>query len=336
MKKLLYIGNNLNNKSSNLSSITTLGPLLESVGYQIRYASSKKSKILRLVDMIWSVLSSYKKVDVVIIDTYSTQNFYYALIVSQICRLLKLKYIPSLNGGDLPKRLEFSKQYSRLIFKYAYKLVSPSIYLKEAFEKKGYQKVYFVPNTIKIENYFYLERDFQPIKLLWVRSLSKIYNPSLAIQVLRQLQDEGMEVSLCMVGPDSEGSLKKLKKLTRDLKVSVAFTGKLSKLEWRGLSVNYNIFINTTNYDNMPVSVIEAMALGLPIVSTNVGGMPYLIRDGVDGLLVPSNDVVAFANAIKRVVNNPVATRSMALKARQKAEQFDWEVVKLQWFDVLK
>ena len=64
------------------------------------------------------------------------------------------------------------------------------------------------------------------------------------------------------------------------------FTGKLSKQEWRDLSKDYNVFINTTNFDNTPVSVIEAMALGIPVVSTNVGGLPFLITDKVDGVLV--------------------------------------------------
>jgi len=79
-----------------------------------------------------------------------------------------------------------------------------------------------------------------------------------------------------MVGPDKDSSLGEAKDLAKQLGVaeSVTFTGVLPKAQWHQLSEKFDIFINTTNIDNMPVSIIEAMALGLPIVSTNAGGLP--------------------------------------------------------------
>ena len=85
------------------------------------------------------------------------------------------------------------------------------------------------------------------------------------------------DATLAMIGPDVDGSLTKVKDLARKKNLDVNFTGKLSKPEWINYSKDFNVFINTTNFDNTPVSVIEAMALGLPVVSTNVGGMPFLI-----------------------------------------------------------
>ena len=100
MTSILYIGNNLNNSTSNISSIQVIGNLLAKQGYSVFYASSKSNKILRLLDMIFTFFKYYRKVEFVIIDTYSTHNFYYALIISQLCRVFKVKYIPSLNGGN--------------------------------------------------------------------------------------------------------------------------------------------------------------------------------------------------------------------------------------------
>ena len=139
-----------------------------------------------------------------------------------------------------------------------------------------------------------------------------------------------------MVGPDSDGTMETVKQLAKNLKVEVTITGKLPKAEWIALSKDYNIFINTTNFDNMPVSVIEAMALGLPVVSTNVGGMPYLIEDGKDGLLVEKNNVDAFVNAIQFIVNQPDHTKRLVFNARKKVETFDWQVVKNKWFELLQ
>ena len=73
--------------------------------------------------------------------------------------------------------------------------------------------------------------------------------------------------------------------------------------EWISLSETSSIFINTTTVDNTPVSVIEAMALGVPVISTNCGGMEELIDDEKQGFIVPVRDVNAIANKILKVVN---------------------------------
>ncbi|MFL0352428.1 glycosyltransferase family 4 protein [Xanthomarina sp. GH4-25] len=335
MKNVLYIGNKLNHKRSNVSSISVLGPMLEHEGFNMRYASVYPNKIRRMLDMLWCCFKYRKTTDVVLIDTYSTLNFYYALLVSQFCRFLGLKYVPSLNGGNLPMRLKKNPRLSRIIFKPAYKLISPSIYLKEAFEAHGYKKVVYIPNSLEMDQYSFQVKNLEEVKLLWVRSFSNIYNPTLAVKILKALQDEGLKASLCMVGPDSDGSLEDVIQLAKSLEVSVRITGKLPKKDWLALAKDYNIFINTTNFDNMPVSVIEAMALGLPVVSTNVGGLPFLLKHEKDSLLVPPDDVEAFVVAIKQLMNNPVASSAMAFNARKKVEQFDWELVKQQWFKLL-
>lgn len=335
MKNVLYIGNNLKQQRSNISAIGIVGPQLGQEGYQVSYASSKPNKVSRLLDMLWACLVYRKKTDLVLIDTYSTQNFYYAFLVSQLCRVLGLKYIPVLHGGNLPQRLKTNPKLCRAIFNHAYKLVSPSVYLKEAFEGFGYTNISYIPNSLDLIQYVYHKRDFQEVKLLWVRSFSSIYNPQLAVRILKTLQDQGFKASLCMVGPDADGSLEAVKQLAIDLKVSVKFTGKLPKKDWLALAKEYNIFINTTNFDNMPVSVMEAMALGLPIVSTNVGGLPYLIDHEKGGLLLEPDSVDGFVEAIKRLIENPEIAREMAVCARRKVAGFDWEVVKLRWFELL-
>jgi len=337
MTNVLYIGNHLKTQQTNISAISVLGPLLETAGYTVFYASSKPNKLLRMWAMLYSVCRYAKGVDVVLIDTYSTTNFYYALLVSQLCRLLRLPYIPILHGGELPKRLERSPFWSRLIFKHAQRLVSPSKYLEEAFDKPAYAPVVFIPNSLSIDQYRYERKTYRSIRLLWVRSFSNIYNPSLAVRVLKRLQDAGYACELCMVGPDTgDGSLQAAQQLAADLAVSVRFTGKLPKADWLALAHDYNVFINTTHFDNMPVSVIEAMALGLPVVSTDVGGLPYLITHEETGLLVGPDDADAFETAIVQLVSDTNGARAMTERARAMVEGFDWEVVKEKWFAILR
>lgn len=335
MKHILYIGNKLKNSLTNETAIFSLGLLLEQEGYKVTYASDKINQFLRLWDMLWTTFKNRKKVDLVLIDTYSTNNFYYALLVSQLCRLLHLKYLPILRGGNLPHRLQQSPGLSKRIFKNAQYNIAPSLYLKEAFEAMRYTNLVYIPNSIEIAKYPYFERTLEVPKLLWVRSFARLYNPQLAIHVLKALRNKGINAQLCMVGPDSDGTLAEVKALAKSLGVDVIFTGKLTKAEWTTLANEYNVFINTTNFDNTPVSVIEAMALGLPVVSTNVGGIPFLINHDEDGILVPPIDVNAFLKAINQLVEEPDKMNYIVLKARQKVEKFDWEVVKNQWLEVL-
>lgn len=337
MKTLIYIGNKSGVKEgANLTSIDVLGKLLKESGYNIYCASSKKNLVIRLLDMIWTCFRYRKQADYVLIDTYSTLNFYYAYFVSQWCRVLKLKYIPILHGGSLPNRLKNTPRLSKAIFNNAYVNIAPSAYTESNFKSLGYNNIVCIPNSIEIKNYLFKERTFDSIKLLWVRSFSKIYNPLLAIDVLKVLKDKNIEAELCMVGPDGDGSLLETKKHAEKLGVKVDFRGKLTKQEWIKLSKNFNIFINTTNFDNMPVSVIEAMALGLPVVSTNVGGLSFLIQHNKNGFLVESGASNLFVDTIINLTNSPEKTNQIAKEGRDYVEQFDWEIVKNHWIKLLK
>ena len=317
--------------------MATLTGLLQSEGHEVICASDKTNKLARLLEMCYTIIKQRNWADLVLIDTFSTANFYYALVTSQVSRILSLKYIPILHGGNLPHRLKHSEVMAAMIFKYAYKNVSPSLYLASEFRKYNFETSY-IPNSIPVSEYpFKLRTKLEP-KLLWVRAFDKIYNPEMAIKVLALLKGIHKNASLCMVGPDKDGSLNKVKDLAKQLGVSdsVTFTGVLPKEQWHQLSENFDIFINTTNIDNMPVSVIEAMALGLPVVSTNAGGLPYLIENHVDGLLTPVNDEKKMAEAILNLLNNPEMPVVLCKNAREKVERFDENVVKVNWNKLLE
>ncbi|MBK5214600.1 MAG: glycosyltransferase family 4 protein [Flavobacteriaceae bacterium] len=330
-KNLLYLGNKLAVHGKPPAAIDFLSVNLREEGFTVVTASSKKNTVLRLLDMVLATIQNRNRADLVLIDTYSTLNFQYAVIVARLCRFFKLPYIPILHGGNLPNRLKKNKRTSRKLFGKALTNVAPSRYMLEEFKRHGFENTVFIPNAIPLEKYpFQLRKSVRP-KLLWVRSFSEIYNPLLALEIVGMLQKKGMDVSLCMVGPDKDGSLRHCKNRADELSLPITFTGMLQKEEWLALSKECDIFINTTNFDNMPVSVMEAMALGMPVVSTDVGGLPFLIENGTDGILVPPNKPEAFVKAIEELCANPIKAQEIAKNARSKMEGFDWEKVKHSW-----
>ena len=335
MKNLLYIGNKLSEHGYTSTSIETLGVFLEGEGFQVYYASSKKNKILRMLEMIIKTFKYSRKVDYVLIDTYSTKNFWYAFIISQLCRILNLKYIPKLHGGNLPNRIIRSKFFSNMIFKNAFINIAPSNYLFEAFKKSGYNNLKYIPNTIEMKLYTSSSREFKTPKILWVRSFAKIYNPLMALKVFIKIKNIFPKAEICMVGPKKDDSHTKALKFVKKNNVEVTFTGKLSKENWIELSKEYNVFINTTHFDNTPISVIEAMALGLPVVSTNVGGISYLLEHNLNALLVEDGDIDNMANQINRLFTESNLARNLSEKGKETVKIFDWELVKKQWIELL-
>ena len=335
MKTLLYIGNKLSKHGISVTSIETLGALLEQDGYKLYYASSKKNIVLRMLDMLWSVFKLRNKVDFILIDTYSTSNFWYAFLVGCLSKVVGKRYITMLRGGDLPNRLKNSPYLCKILFRNAYKNAAPSGYLLHHFEENGFTNTIHIPNTLEIGNYIYKERKIVVPHLLWVRSFARIYNPNMAVEVFKAIKNKYPEATLCMVGPEKDGSLAEAKLLAESYNLNVTFTGKLSKKEWITLSEDYNLFINTTHFDNTPVSVMEAMALGLPVITTNVGGIPFLLDDHVDAVLVEDGSVDEMVGAIEEVCQDEDLARMLSKNARVKVERFDWEIVKEAWRNVL-
>ncbi|MCI2228401.1 glycosyltransferase family 4 protein [Polaribacter sp. MSW13] len=333
--KILYIGNNLTKKTKYGSPIFLLSKLLTTEGYDVTVSSNKLNKLLRFLDMFFTTIKKRNQIDYILIDTFSTYNFYYALVISQLARLFKVKYIPILHGGNLPHRIHNNQFLSNLIFKNSYINIAPSNYLYSFFKLKEY-KVTHIPNIIELDLYQFKLRKIILPKLFWVRAFKEIYNPTLAIEVLKLLKKEYSNATLCMVGPFVDNSFLETKSLIKkySLESSVEFTDTLTKEDWHHKSTEFDVFINTTNFDNMPVSVIEAMALGLPIISTNVGGLPFLIDNTVDGVLVEKNNAMEMYKAIKNLIVN--YDEKMVLNAREKAESFSWQKNKTKWIQILK
>lgn len=333
---IVYIGNALSKHGVAPTAADTIPSLLSAEGFEVSVASGFRNQVLRGCHMLLALILNCRRAEAVLIDVYSTRNFWYAYLCSSVCRLLSIPYIPILHGGDFPKRMDSSRGFVDSILAHAYRVVVPSGYLHEELTKRGYSAT-LIPNAIPVSNYPFRLRDPIFPRLLFVRAFSQIYQPQTALYALKEILKFYPTARLCMVGPDKDGTLGKCRRLAKELGIqqAVTFAGHLDKASWHQLSSEYSLFINTSTKDNMPVSVIEAMALGLPVISTNPGGIRYLIDHGTNGILVNVGDFDAIAMSVREFVENPDLSRSIALKARKKAETFDWSSVKHRWLEIL-
>jgi len=333
-RSIVYIDNFLAEHGATPTTGVTLTRLFEKEGYNVVRAGTKISKRARLFEMLGAIRRN--RGAIILIAVYSTSAFYFAWACARLCRLLRVQYIPCLHGGNLPQRISKNPGLSAQIFAHSYTNVVVSGYLQASLTQHGWKSV-LIPNSINITQYPFLHRSRVQPKLLWVRSFHHIYNPQLAIQLVKALAANYPAVTLTMVGPDKDGSLDTCTKLADDLGVAgkITFTGRLAVNEWVAVSAQHDIFINTTNFDNLPVSVIEAMALGMPVVSTNVGGLPYLVNSGQNGLLVNPNSVDEFVTAIESILDDSGFAAALSTAARNTAEAFSELHVMRLWNELL-
>jgi glycosyltransferase involved in cell wall biosynthesis len=117
---------------------------------------------------------------------------------------------------------------------------------------------------------------------------------------------------------------------------NVKFTGKLSPDEVVELYESADIMLNPTTVDNMPNSVLEALAVGIPVVTTDVGGIPFIVSDNQTALLVDVNNPEMMANKVEQLIIDPGLYEILVLNGVKEVEKYAWDVVKHQWLDLYR
>ncbi len=327
------IGNFLSGSLGTSGVIEDLAQRLAGAGWQVVTASDKPGHLPRLLDMVATVWRRRREYAVAQVDVFSGPAFRWA---EAVCLTLKLAGKPTvltLHGGGLP---EFARRHPRRVRRLldsAVAVSTPSRFLLE--EMKIYREgLKLIPNPLDLSAYHFRLRARPQPRLVWLRGFHAIYNPALAPKAMALLAHDFPELQLIMVGPDKgDGSLGQTKEAAAAAGVShlIKFPGAVPKQEVPVWLKEADIFLNTTEVDNTPISVMEAMASGLCIVSTNVGGLPYLLEHEQDALLVPPDNPQAMARAVRCILTEPGLGEHLSFQARRQAEQFDWSVVLPRW-----
>jgi glycosyltransferase involved in cell wall biosynthesis len=116
----------------------------------------------------------------------------------------------------------------------------------------------------------------------------------------------------------------------------VTFTGRVENSDMPALYARADCVVNPSTVDNMPISLLEAFASGLPVVTTNAGGIPDMLQDGVSGILVPIGDADAMGREVSRVLADKALAARLAAAGRAEAERYAWPRVKALWLDAYR
>ncbi len=311
---------------------------LQQEGWRVILTSHKIGKVARLLDMSATTLRYRREYSVAAVDVFSGAAFRWAEVVCSLLGRIGKPSILTLHGGNLPTFAEGRETRIRALLQSAAAVTTPSNYLKEKLQRFRDEMI-LLPNPIDLAVLPYRHRTALQPHLVWLRAFHSIYNPTMAIEVLHRVRQIFPDATLTMIGPDKkDGSWEATRRRVaeRGLDRCVTMPGGVPKAEVGAWLNKGDIFLNTTTVDNTPVSVLEAMACGLCIVSTDAGGLPYLITQNREGLLTPSGDSEKMTAAVLHLLTEAKEAANLSANAHHYAAQCDWERVLPRWTELLK
>lgn len=304
-----------------------LAGLLARDGWEVRTASHRVNRWLRLADVATSPWRWRGRVDVLVLMVFSGPAFRLVEAASAAASRLGMPMVLWLHGGSLAEFAGRHPDRVRRVLERGRALVAPTKFLAEPFGAR------VIPNVVDLDQYPYRHRPHVAPRLLWMRTFHELYRPDLALRVLERLKGTG--ATLTMAGQD-KGLLTETRRRAEQMGLDVRFPGFLDAEGKRREFAAHDVFLNTNRVDNAPVSVLEAAAFGLPVVTTDVGGIPHLLRDGEEALLVPEGDAEAMASAVRRLLDEPGLAGRLSAAGREVAERSSWLQVRPLWEELLR
>ncbi|HJR41093.1 MAG TPA: glycosyltransferase family 4 protein [Gemmatimonadaceae bacterium] len=211
-----------------------------------------------------------------------------------------------------------------------HEIVVPSGYLVAVFARFGL-RARALPNFVETEELpFRARTPLRPV-LLANRNFEPHYNVSCVLRAFAMVRSRRPDARLIVAGDGSEREL--LRSLTRELKLEgVEFTGPVSPARMAELYEASDIYVNASDIDNMPLSILEAFASGLPVVTTDAGGIPYVVTHERTALMVPRGDASGLALAVLRLLDDEVLAQRLIASGRAECDaRYTWRAVRSQW-----
>lgn len=267
-----------------------------------------------------------------VVHVFSASYLSFLLAPAPAILIAKLYGKPVLlnyHSGEAEDHLRRWPRTSLPIVKLADRVVVPSDYLVSVFAKFGFQAER-VPNTVDLARFRFRERRLLKPVLLSNRNLERHYNVECTLRAFALIQQQVPDARLIVAGDGSE------RRALHDLAAILApgkvdFAGAVAPENMPALYDQADIFMNASDVDNQPLSIIEAFASGLPVVTTDAGGIPDMVADGETGLMVGRGDYEALADRVIRLLRDTELATDIAARAREECGRYSWGAVSGKW-----
>jgi len=277
-----------------------------------------------------SGLRPLREVDVIHVFSASYWSFLLAPVPAILAaKLLRKPAVLHYHSGEAADHLVRWRRIVTPFLRMVDEIVVPSSYLQRVFASHGY-RARIIPNLIDTSRFPYRERAPLRPHLLSVRNLESHYRVNNTVLAFARLKARFPEATLTIAGFGSQE--RSLRRLVDSIGVTgVQFVGSIDPTVLPAVYNAADIFVNSSVVDNQPVSILEAFAAGLPVISTPTGDIPSMLRNGQAGLLIAPEDPAAMADAITRLLEDQGLALQMARCARNEVERYTWPRVRELW-----
>jgi len=284
----------------------------------------------------WPLLvRELRRADLVHVFSASRTGFILSTVPAiAVASTLRKPVVLNYHSGEAANHLAGSRLARALLRHAVDVIVVPSRFLLEVFRRFDLKST-VVFNSIDTLRYHYRIRSPLRPRLLSTRNFEPLYNVGCTLRAFARVQARHPEATLTLIGAGSQDNA--LRELARTLGLqNVTFVGRVHP---RDMAMHYaaaDVYVQTPSIDNMPLSVLEAFASGLPVVSTRVGGVPTILTDQQHGLMADDNDDAGIADRILQLLDNPDRARTLAAHARDTLSAYEWAPVRERWLAVYR
>lgn len=286
--------------------------------------------VLTSIAYVASLLARVRRYDVIHVFSASYTSFVIAPTPAiLVARLYGKKIVLNYRSGEAEDHLTRWRRTALPTIRLVDEIAVPSGYLVDVFARFGLhaRSIY---NFVETERFRFRER--RPLRPVFLsnRNLEALYNVGCILRAFRIIQKRFPEATLTVAGEGRERP--ELERLARELDLrNTEFVGRVEQSHMPELCERADIYLNSSDIDNMPGSIIEAYAAGLPVVTTDAGGIPYILTHEETGLLVRRGDHAALAAAAIRLLEDEELAGRVTRNALAACRKYSWASVRDEW-----
>lgn len=329
--RILFICNHKQGVGGISGQVDILRDRLESEGCPTEVFSTKGNLSYR-IRMLPRLLRKGGRFDIFHIHACSWRGFLPVVVGLTAGRILKKRTVLTYHGGDAEAFFNRHPVLIKTFLKRTDCNIVLSGFLEKVFHDYGLPCV-VIPNVLDFNEGKYRKRETVSPAFISVRSHTRTYNVSCILAAFKKVGSLYPSASLTVLG-DGELHDELVAYASRERLPNVTFVGRVDNAHIYEYLDKADIMLSSPVVDNMPVSLLEAFNAGLLVISSRVGGVPYMMREGVDGLMFSSYDSDELASKMIEAFTEQERTKSMMESAHASLYKYRWADVRPQLFAV--